>query len=45
MSWENIPRLIEAGADILVAGTSSLFDPAADLRGNFLRLRRLIGRD
>ena len=45
VSWENIPRLIEAGADILVAGTSSLFDSAADLRGNFLRLRRLIGRD
>jgi ribulose-phosphate 3-epimerase len=26
VSWDNIPRMIEAGADVLVAGTSSLFD-------------------
>lgn len=25
VSWENIPRMVAAGADILVAGTSSLF--------------------
>ena len=44
VSWENIPGMIEAGADILVAGTSSLFDPAAGLRANYLRLARLLGR-
>ena len=25
VSWENIPRMVGAGANILVAGTSSLF--------------------
>lgn len=25
ISWENIPRMVAAGADVLVAGTSSLF--------------------
>ena len=44
VSWENIPGMIDAGADILVAGTSSLFDPAAGLRVNFQRLNRLLGR-
>jgi ribulose-phosphate 3-epimerase len=44
VSWENIPSMVEAGADILVAGTSSLFDRAADLRANFQRLARLLGR-
>jgi ribulose-phosphate 3-epimerase len=27
VSWQNIPPMVEAGADVLVAGTSSLFDP------------------
>ena len=44
VSWENIPRMIEAGAQTLVAGTSSLYDPAGDLAGNLERLYRLIGR-
>ena len=26
VSWENIPRMIEAGGQVLVAGSSSLFD-------------------
>jgi len=30
VSWENIPAMIAAGADVLVAGTSSLFDPGID---------------
>jgi ribulose-phosphate 3-epimerase len=45
VSWENIPAMIEAGAETLVTGTSSLYDPAASLGENIERLFRLIGRD
>jgi len=45
VSWENIPRMIDAGADLLVAGTSSLFDGKGDLRANLRRMRSAIGRD
>jgi ribulose-phosphate 3-epimerase len=44
VSWANIPRMLEAGAGVLVAGTSSLFDGAADLRTNLARLKSMIGR-
>ena len=42
VSWENIPRMVEAGARVLVAGSSSLFDGKADLRENLRRMRTLI---
>jgi ribulose-phosphate 3-epimerase len=45
VSWENIPRMVDAGADLLVAGTSSLFDGKGDLRANLRRMRAAIGRD
>jgi ribulose-phosphate 3-epimerase len=44
VSWANIPLMLEAGATVLVAGSSSLFDGAANLRANLSRLKRLIGR-
>jgi ribulose-phosphate 3-epimerase len=44
VSWENIPRMIEAGAETLVAGTSSLFERGKDLRGNVEKMRNLISR-
>lgn len=44
VSWQNIPLMIEAGARILVAGSSSLFEPGSDLSANIDRLYRLIGR-
>jgi len=44
VSWRNIPVMIEAGARILVAGSSSLFEPGSDLCSNIDRLYRLIGR-
>jgi ribulose-phosphate 3-epimerase len=44
VSWENIPPMIAAGAETLVAGTSSVYDPAAPLEDNIARLYRLIGR-
>ena len=31
VSWQNIPRMGEAGAQILVAGSSSLFEAASEL--------------
>ena len=43
VSWENIPRMVRAGAQVLVAGSSSLFDGAAGLRDNIRRMRSLIG--
>lgn len=37
VSFENIPRMVASGADILVAGTSSLFHPEGSLRENYLK--------
>lgn len=41
VSWENIPHMVDAGADVLVAGTSSLFDPALSRPDAAARLREL----
>jgi len=45
VSWQNIPRLIEAGARVLVAGSSSLFEEGNQLEANIDRLYGLIGRE
>ncbi len=45
VSWENIPKMMEAGAETLVAGTSSLFERHGDLRANIERLYGIIGRE
>jgi ribulose-phosphate 3-epimerase len=42
VSWENIPKMVAAGAEVLVAGTSSLYDGKAGLGDNIRRMRRLI---
>jgi ribulose-phosphate 3-epimerase len=42
VSFENIPKMVGAGADILVAGTSSLFHPAASLRNNLMKTNESI---
>ena len=42
VSWTNIPEMVEAGADVLVAGSSSLFDPALSRADAASRLRELI---
>ena len=44
VSWENIPRMVDAGADVLVAGSSSLFEKGSDLRKNIRRIRQIIAR-
>jgi len=44
VSWRNIPCMIDAGARILVAGSSSLFEKGKPLAANIERLYALIGR-
>ncbi len=44
VSWENIPKMIAAGADTLVVGTSSLFGDKGNRSEAASRLARLTGR-
>ncbi len=44
VSFDNIPGLVEAGADILVAGTQSLFHREAGLEENLARIQRMANR-
>lgn len=44
VSLENIPRMVAAGAGILVAGTSSVFREDGSLKENFQRTRDAIAR-
>lgn len=41
VSWKNIPKMVECGADVLVCGTSSVFSKEASRRENLERLREL----
>jgi ribulose-phosphate 3-epimerase len=43
VSWENIPRMVAAGANILVAGTSSLFVNGRVSAENIARMRSIGG--
>jgi len=42
VSWDHIPNMVNAGANTLVLGTSSLYDGLESLEMNFERLRLLI---
>lgn len=42
-SFENVPAMIGAGANVIVAGTSSLFKPGQSLGKNMVELRKAIG--
>ena len=42
VSWENLPRMIEAGGDIFVTGTSSVFERGADLAVSLDRFNRIL---
>jgi len=42
VSWDNIPKMVNAGADILVAGTSSIFSDDKDLADNIKKLKKLL---
>jgi ribulose-phosphate 3-epimerase len=43
VSFENIPPMVKAGADILVAGTSSLYAKGATIRENMDHMQERIG--
>lgn len=43
VSWENIPKMVSAGADVLVAGTSSLFVGGRVSSESLGRMRALVG--
>ena len=42
VSFEHIPSMVEAGADILVAGTSSLYSPTGTLASNIARVNAAV---
>jgi pentose-5-phosphate-3-epimerase len=44
VSWENIPAMVMAGASVLVAGTSSLFQPGQKREDSLERLFQLIDK-
>lgn len=44
VSWQNIPRMVEEGAQILVADSSSLFETGTGIEANIDRLYELISR-
>ena len=42
VSWENIPKMVAAGADVLVLGTSSVFNKNENRQLSYARLRNTI---
>ncbi|MDX2190127.1 MAG: ribulose-phosphate 3-epimerase [Bacteroidota bacterium] len=42
VSWENIPKMIKAGAEVLVVGTSSVFSKTESREGTLSRLQSII---
>lgn len=42
VSWDNIPIMLDAGADILVTGTSSIFSKGISRQDTFARFNKLI---
>ena len=43
VSYENIPKMVSSGADILVGGTSGLFKKNINLKKSILKFRKCIG--
>jgi ribulose-phosphate 3-epimerase len=42
VSWKNLPRMIKAGANVFVAGTSSIFERDGDMEKNIMRFRKVL---
>jgi ribulose-phosphate 3-epimerase len=42
VSWDNLPKMRDAGAQVFVAGTSSIFESGGDLRKNIRRFRSIL---
>jgi ribulose-phosphate 3-epimerase len=44
VSWENLPKMIDAGANVFVAGTSSIFGEDDGLRENIIRFKSILSK-
>jgi ribulose-phosphate 3-epimerase len=44
VSWENIPKMLRAGATVFVAGTSSIFQNRNNMERNIERFRMMLER-
>ena len=42
VSWENLPKMRDAGAQVFVAGTSSIFESGGDVQNNIRRFRSIL---
>jgi ribulose-phosphate 3-epimerase len=42
VSWQNLPKMRDAGAQVFVAGTSSIFERGGDLQKNIHRFRSIL---
>jgi len=42
VSWKNLPKMLDAGANIFVAGTSSIFEKGKDIRSNSIRFKNIL---
>jgi len=42
VSWENLPEMRDAGAQVFVAGTSSIFESGGDIQSNIRRFRSIL---
>jgi len=42
VSWENLPLMLEAGGEVFVAGTSSIFEKGGDIEKNIERFRTIL---
>ncbi len=42
VSWQNIPLMLDAGADVFVAGSSSLFDGEESLTASIVKFRSML---
>ncbi|MBN2322336.1 MAG: ribulose-phosphate 3-epimerase [Spirochaetes bacterium] len=42
VSWENLPKMRDAGATVFVAGTSSIFQRGADMEESIRRFREIL---
>ncbi len=42
VSWENVPSMVKAGADILVAGTSSIFQSFETRKKDIIKLKSML---
>jgi ribulose-phosphate 3-epimerase len=42
VSWKNLPKMRDAGAQVFVAGTSSIFESGGDIQNNIRRFRSIL---